>query len=697
MRIRYAGPTLALAALTVTIAAAPQERPAGDQQIPSFRTATTLVVQNVTVRDERGQAVDNLTASDFLVTENGRSQEIAFAEFQRLADPPAAGAVTPVEPAAPLDTSARAAAGRITVPAPADDRFRDRRLLILYFDLSRMGQAETNRAFGDAARFVQTRMSVSDVVAIMGVRNGVLKVRQDFTADRSRLLEVLAAMVNGDDFDGDGTPDLDTLGSEFGQNSGEFNVFHTDRRLAALQSAIAMLQPLPQQKALLYFATGLDAAGVDNAAQYQSLINTAVRANVVIHPIDARGLVALSPVAGARRPSPAGMGVFTGEAVVSNMRGFVASQDTLYSLAKDTGGKAFLDYNDLTVGIVDAAATVTGYYMVAYHSTNAAADGGFRRVQVALTGGRRAQLSQRPGYYANKAWARLTEAEREQQLVEAFRLENPVTDMTLAAEINYFKLNSVDYYVPLTAKIPGSELTFARDRGAARTEFDFYAEVKDEHLVTHSNVRDRLPIRLSEESASQLAQRAINYQTGFTLLPGKYVVKLLVRDLVTGRIGTFQGRFTIPDLQKEATAIPLSTVVLSHQQVPLGSELSAVASEAAQAVDPLIQGKQRLLPSVTRVFNRYRQLFVYLQAYQTDAPAATALAAYITFFRDGQRVHQTADAIVQEWVGGDSRAVPLRFTLSIAHLPPGDYECQVTVLDPTTKKAAFWRAPILVV
>ena len=674
--------------------ATPQERSTSTQP-PTFRGQTTVVVQNVIARDSQGRVVEGLTAGDFTVLENGQPQEIAFVSFQSLSPVPGGPILQQrIEPALPLDPAARAAVSRIHIPARDDTTYDDRRLLVMYFDLSRMAQGDRARAFRDAAAFVQTRMTASDVIAVMGVRDGVLRVRQDFTADRPRLLEVLTAMMNGDDFDGDGTPDLDSIGSDFGQNDGEFNAFHTDRRFAALQSAISMLQPMPQQKALLYFASGLTAASVDNAAQYLAVVNSAVRANVSINPIDVRGLVALSPIGGASRPSPDGMSVFTGEAAENSMRGFLASQDTLYSLAKDTGGKAMVDSNDLADGIAQAAATLPGYYMVGYYSVNTAVDGAFRRVQVRLTGNRRADLAQRPGYYADKAWPRLTEAEREQRLSEAFRLENPVTDIPLSVEVDYFKLNGSEYYVPVTAKLPGGELTLLRNRGAATTEIDFYTEVKDDHRVTHSNVRDRLPLRLVEPSA-RLPQQPIHYQTGFTLLPGNYVLKLLARDLVTGRIGTFQARFTIPNLDNDADALPISTVVLSNQRVPLGSELAAVKNSAAEAVDPLIEQKQRLLPSVTRVFNRYRPFIVYLQAYQPHASTATPVAAYVTFFRNGEKIY-TARVVQRDWTTPDSRAVPIRFALSIAHLPPGEYDCQVTVVDPGSQKAAFWRAPIVV-
>ena len=84
-------------------------------------------------------------------------------------------------------------------------------------------------------------------------------------------------------------------------------------------------------------------------------------------------------------------------------------------------------------------------------------------------------------------------------------LENPVTDITIAMEVNYFQLNRAEYFVPVAVKIPGSELALARRGGAQRTLIDFIGEVKDDYGITIQNVRDKLDIKLSDQTAAQLA------------------------------------------------------------------------------------------------------------------------------------------------------------------------------------------------
>jgi NADPH:quinone reductase-like Zn-dependent oxidoreductase len=95
-------------------------------------------------------------------------------------------------------------------------------------------------------------------------------------------------------------------------------------------------------------------------------------------------------------------------------------------------------------------------------------------------------------------------------------------------EINYFQLNRAEYYVPIVVKIPGRELVLAKRLGAEHTLIDFVCEIKDElGGLTVSNVRDNVNIKLSDATAAQLAHQPVEYDSGFTLTPGRYSIKFL--------------------------------------------------------------------------------------------------------------------------------------------------------------------------
>ena len=186
-------------------------------------------------------------------------------------------------------------------------------------------------------------------------------------------------------------------GAAFGQDDSEFNIFNTDRQLAALQTAAQMLGQLSEKKSLIYFASGLRLNGIDNQAQLHATIDAAIRAGVSFWPIDARGLVAQAPLGDATQGSPGNVGMYSGAAALAVMTNFQQSQDTLYALAGDTGGKALLDYNDLTKGIVQAQHAISSYYILGYYTTNTAQDGKFRRIKISLNGNLSASSGLSPG------------------------------------------------------------------------------------------------------------------------------------------------------------------------------------------------------------------------------------------------------------------------------------------------------------
>jgi hypothetical protein len=306
-------------------------------------------------------------------------------------------------------------------------------------------------------------------------------------------------------------------------------------------------------------------------------------------------------------------------------------------------------------------------------------------------------LSYRQGYYADTEFAKFTDADKERQLEQALVLDNPITELTLKMEVNYFQLNRAEYFVPLAVKIPGSELAQAKRGGSAQTLIDFIGEVKDDFGNTVQNVRDKVNIKLSDETAAQLANHPVQYQTGFTLLPGQYVVKFLARDAETGHIGTFQTTFVIPNLEREADRLPTSSVVLSSQRLPVSETLFNAQNKDAEAVDPLVVDGQRLMPSVTRVFSRSRSLYVYLQAYERAATTTEPLVGFVSFYQGTTKVFETAVQAITDGLDPRSKAVPVSLTVPLQDLAPGQYDVQVTVAKPGGQKASFWRAPIVIV
>jgi hypothetical protein len=463
-----------------------------------------------------------------------------------------------------------------------------------------------------------------------------------------------------------------------------------------------MLGQLNEKKSLIYFASGLRLNGIDNQAQLHATVDAAIRAGVSFWPVDARGLVAQAPLGDATQGSPGNSGMYSGGAAQANTSNFQQSQDTLYALAGDTGGKALFDNNDLTRGIVQAQESISDYYVIGYYTSNTARNGHFRRVKITLNQDTTAKLDYRQGYYADKEFSRFTTVDKERQLEDALMLEDPITDLSIAMEIDHFQLNRAEYFVPIIVKIPGRELALAKRGGAEHTLIDFVGEIKD--LVggtTVTNVRDNVNIKLTDATAAELARRPIEYDTGFTLLPGKYMIKFLARDDETGRIGTYQTNFVIPNLNKEVAHVPISSVVLSSQRVDLKDALFNAEKNKDRAkegeVNPLVQNGQKLIPSVTRVFRQNQNMYVYLQAYEQGVTGPQPLVAFVSLYRDQGKTFESQPMELTSGLNNRLQTMPFSFSIPLGQVPPGEYECQISVLDPTGKKAAFWQAQVKVI
>jgi VWFA-related protein len=663
-----------------------------------------LVVETVVVKDKQGKFIPGLTAKDFTVTEDNVPQTIKFCEHQNLAAQEAPAAVsTPSNEN--IKIYKQLTRTQIAPEAPENSRYKNRRLLAMYFDMTAMRPADQLRALSAAEKFLRTEITTVDLVAILRYQGGSVDILQDFTADRNRLLSILETMVVGEGQGSAETVDdassADT-GAAFGQDDTEFNVFNTDRQLSALETAAKMLSQLQEKKSLIYFASGLRLNGIDNQAQLRATVDAAIRAGVSFWPVDARGLVAEAPLGDATQGSPGNSGMYSGTAAQANTTNFQQSQDTLFALAGDTGGKALFDNNDLTLGIVQAQQSIEDYYVVGYYTSNTARNGHFRRVKISLNQDTTAKLDYRQGYYADKEFSKFTTVDKERQLEDALMLEDPITELSIAMEIDHFQLNRAEYFVPIVVKIPGRELALAKRGGAEHTLIDFVGEIKD--LVggaTVSNVRDNVNIKLSDATAVELAHRPIEYDTGFTLLPGKYMIKFLARDDETGRIGTYQTNFTIPNLNKEAAHVPISSVVLSSQRVDLKDALYTVEKGKDRAkeevVNPLVQNGQKLIPSVNRVFRQNQNMYVYLQAYEQGVTAVQPLVAFVSFYKDQAKAFETQPMELTQSLNNRLQTMPFTFSIPLEHLSPGEYDCQISVLDPTGKKAAFWQAPVKVI
>lgn len=683
-----------LALLTVFSAAAWQM-----ESTVKFSATTNLVILNVTVRDRSGKPMGDLTQEDFTVLEDGKRQTVSVFELQRLDDPK-----QPPVPPAPTPTLV-GREGVIASITPGKIQYRDRRLLVLFFDFSSMPAEDLIRARDGALKFIAERMNPADLVAVMsfGTR---LKVLQDFTADRDLLAATIRGVRIGESSDlalesNPSDEDVsENTSAAFLADETEFNLFNTDRKLSALETAAKMLSSLPEKKALVYFSSGIGKTGIENLSQLRSTVNAAVRSNVAFYPVDARGLMALPPGGDAMRAAPKGTGLFTGQTQFKLADTFHTQQQTLYTLAADTGGRASLDSNDLSLGIAQAQRDIRSYYILGYYSTNSAEDGRFRRTQVKLAGHPEARLDYRAGYFARKQFRKFTGTDKERQLEDALMLGDPVTDLPLALEINYFRLRPLHYFVPVAVKIPTSRIPLTRKGSEEFTTFDFIGQVRDPKGKLLATVRDAIQVKLNQEAVAQQNRKQFQYDTGFSLAAGRYHLKFLVREQQTGQMGTFETDFQVPDPRFRQPFQRISSIVWSNQREPVSSAIGkAGAKEKLMAVHPLVRNGQKLIPSITHVFRRDQTLYVYLELYDPNEiypEQGPSIATTARFFRGDRVIFETEPVVVRQLVPGRPGTLAIELQTPLHSLEPGQYVCQLNIIDQVARTFALPRTSLVI-
>ncbi|MFZ0953728.1 MAG: VWA domain-containing protein, partial [Candidatus Sulfotelmatobacter sp.] len=453
--IRFADRAVAVLLTVVLLcAASPSQQESGYV----LHVQSELVLVNVTVRDKNGNFVPGLKPENFTVLEDNKPQKILSFDVENVDAVPAAD----VAQVKPLPESPKEPSPAVS-PATSADQFKDRRLIVLFFDLSAMEPDEIDHAVTSAEHYVDTQMAPADLVSIVSLGSSLL-VNQDFTTDHVLLKKQLDAFSSGSGqgFEEgttgatEGTPDT---GQPFTADDTEYNIFNTDRRLEALRSVAEKLSHIQQKKSLIYFSSGMDRTGIENQSELRAAVNEAVRSNLAIYTMDMRGLQALVAGGEAQSASLRGVSAYSGQSTLNALNSNFTTQETLVTLASDTGGRAFLDDNDFTKIFKGVQQDTSTYYLLGYHSSNPARDGHYRRI-VVKSNVPGVKIDYRRGYYAPADFKHATQDDKERQLEEELASELPATDLPLYLGVAYFRMDGNKFFVPMSLVVPGSQIPF---------------------------------------------------------------------------------------------------------------------------------------------------------------------------------------------------------------------------------------------
>jgi VWFA-related protein len=653
-------------------------------QSPTFEAGVALVRVTVVVRDKTGALVRGLKREDFTITEDGKPQTIEAFEFESLPTEPA----PEPEQTAPAPRVLKPRPGAATPPPPAGagnepGALGGRRLVVLLFDTNGMEPEQLERSVASARTYVDTRMTASDMVAVATIASG-LQVLQDFTSDRSalkRALDRASGTSDAGDTAADPTSDAASDADAFAPDTSELDLFNIDRRLRAIEDLSKALAPVIQKKSVIYFSSGVAGAGADNQVELRAAIDRAVKANLSVYPVDSRGLEAVVPGGDARQASGSGTDVYAGRALTRQFDQQLASQDTLASLASDTGGRTFFDTNDFAGAYERVVQDSSVYYVLGYTSANTEKDGKFRRVRVTVS---RPDLrvEHRSGYYADRDFRHAGRQDRELQLQDQLLTDLSARDFPVWVQSAHFRTGENRFYVPLSIAVPGSALPLARSGDQERTSLDLVGVVRDEAKRAVARIRDTLNV-----NGSDVKKKSVQYRTGFTLPPGTYRLKVVVRENAGGAFGSFETDLTVPDLRR--SPVKVSSVVFGTRLAP---------AVRVDPPSPLARDGSELVPSVTHVVSTTQPLYFYYEVYDParDPGGEVRVLTNIAFFRGNMRRYETPLVEVKRLTAPDRKAAVLQLAVPAASLKPGLYTCQVNVIDDVAGTFTFPRLALLV-
>ena len=675
-------------------AAPPAPPQVSANQKGAIRAAVNLVEVDVEVTDRDGKLLKGLRQDQFSIAEDGKDQKISAFDYYDVEKIEKADAAETVPITIPI--------GSVAPVEEVREQVRDRRMIVLFFDLTSLQPNDLTRSTFAAKQFLSKQMTPADIVGVVAFGNQ-LRVIADFTNDRDLLSRAVDALLPGKEAQLaalaaatstgiDAAVNEDT-NAAFSADDTEFNAFNTDRKLVSLESLADLLRDIPGKKSVLQFTSGITQTGEDNRSQLRATTDAANRANMSIYTVDSRGLLAEIPGGDASVGASPGNAMYTGAAVFQQSGARQDSRETLATLASDTGGRSFFDLGDLGQAFHSVQSDTAGYYLVGYYSANTQHDGRWRTIRVKVAGVPGARVRYRQGYYAPKDFGVYTTEDRERQLEEAMRSDSPVVELPVAVETAYFRLDNKRIFVPISAKLASSALQWAQKSGRRQVEFDFAAEVRDSQSGRIAGaLRDTITVRLDAERYEELQQNALVYQGGIILPPGNYKLKFLARENESGRIGTFEDDLKLPAVQPDR--MQLSSVVLSSQlvEVQKSSEVQTkgFAPDAKLKELPLDVGGERIIPSVTRVFTNQQMLYIFFQAYVPEKADLHQLRAGLEFFRNGARISQTP-IVAPAQVDDKTRTASFRISLPLSTVAIGRYTVQAVVVEAGGAQAAFGR------
>jgi VWFA-related protein len=649
--------------------AAPQ--PPAPQQPPiTFRAEVNYVEVDARVLDAQGKFIPDLKAGDFQVLEDGKPQKVtAFS----LVNIPVERPERPLFASKPIESDVR-----------TNLQAADGRIYLLVLDDLHTNALRSQRTRNAARQFIERYIGSNDLAAVV-FTGGRTDAAQDFTSSQRLLLQSVdkflgrklrsSTMNKVDDyFRRAGTSDtgnpVDLDDKERGYQAR--NALETVRNLAQYLGDIR-----GRRKALVMFSEGIDyditnvfenteATMVMDATR--ELIAAATRANVAVYGVDPRGIASagddLIEVQSFPDDTTVGLG---SSAMFNEVR---LAQDSLRVLSEETGGFAVVNRNDFATAFQRIVDDNSAYYVMGYYSTNDRRDGRFRKIEVKLNNKSGLVVRARKGYVAPRG--RVPEVKpatpnaASAELREAIESPLPLPGLPLGMTAAVFKGPAPKGAVVISTLVNGSTLPFAEAGGMFKNDLEVMAMATDEKGKTTYSDRNTVNLNMKPDTANRVKVTGFRVIQSIDLAPGRYQLRVAVREGNTRKAGSVTFDLEVPDFAK--TPLSMSSLALT-------SALSG-AAPTIRPKDPL----EKLLPgplSSYRDFPQSDELAFFAEVYDNIKQAHKVEINAMIKAEGGQTVFQTRETRESSELAGAAGGYGFQARIPMKGLAPGLYVLRV--------------------
>jgi VWFA-related protein len=539
---------------------------AEDESTVEFRSETILVQVPVVVTDKSGNHVLNLKKDDFQVLENGKEQKITT--FEEV--------ITDKSPL-PAPPAHRDEYSNLAV-TPGE---QPHSITVIALDTVNTPLLDQTYARKELLRYLAQNLDASQVFGLVVISGRGLKVVQGLTGDSKRLVEALnkvtsempastgistdaqAAAVSGDvpQFNPsallNGGDALGALQDFVTQADAPIAGFQQDRAVETTMQAFLgiawSLSGFPGKKAVIWTTGGMPfymdspstVPGGYLSALYERTMAALNESEISVYPVDARGLLNFMPTADSTSPHLArDMRPDNAMKQVSSRSWLnYATTDTLRDFAAMTGGRAFYNSNDISGLFKRAVDDSSAYYLLGYYLDTKNTKPGWRQLKVKLKQKEKeAEVRARSGFFVTNATAN-PDITRKGDL--DFAVLSPFDSTGLPVTVRWLGMSAdgTKKKVQFGLQLPPNALTLGSEN---LLNFDYMAmayAAKDGKKADSfgKTIRGNIPA----ERVAQLQVQGLGFKNELKLAPGAYTVRFIVRDNVTGRVGSVSAPLTV--------------------------------------------------------------------------------------------------------------------------------------------------------